>query len=271
MLKRNPRAVVTGAGSGLGRAFCLELARRGARVVASDVNLPSAAETVREIGGKDVHAVRCDVSKRGEVEALHAEAERLLGGVDLLVNNAGVAVAGQVGEIPESDWKWIVDINFWGPIHGCEAFLPGMKAQRSGHIINVASMAGLLCVPGMAPYNMTKSALIALSETLDAELAEHGVGVTVLCPSFFRTNIMTASRGGGGAASQLAETMMARSKLTAADVAVIALDAAEHNRLYALPHRDGRWLWRLKRSAPQRFHRMIPAAGRRIAKRMGIG
>src|SRR6185312_10510780 len=112
----------------------------------------------------------------------------------LVINNAGVAVGGRVGEVALDDWRWIMGVNLWGVIHGCHVFATQLRAQGSGHILNVASAAGLLAPPGMAPYNVTKAAVVALSETLRGELRDAGVGVTVLCPTFFRTNIAASSR-----------------------------------------------------------------------------
>lgn len=246
----SPRAVVTGAGSGLGRAFCLELRTRGARLVCADIDEAAAQKTAAEVGGT---AVRCDVAKIEEVEALAAAAERALGGVDLVINNAGVAVAGNVGEVALDDWRWIMGVNLWGVIYGCHVFAPRLRAQGRGHILNVASAAGLLSPPGMAPYNVTKAAVVALSETLGAELKSSGVGVTVLCPTFFQTNIGKSARSVDGKQRALVEKLMARSKIQAADVARLALDAAARNELYALPHADGRWMWRLKRWAPDSY------------------
>jgi NAD(P)-dependent dehydrogenase (short-subunit alcohol dehydrogenase family) len=246
-----PTCVVTGAASGLGRAFCLELARRGGRVVASDVDEAGARETVAMLHDNEAHAFRCDVSKRAEVEALAAFAEERFGAVDLLVNNAGVAVSGDIGTIPEADWQWIVGVNLWGPIHGCEVFVPGMKRRGRGHVINVASLAGLANATRMGPYNVTKAGLIALSETLHGELRGTGVGVSVLCPSFFPTNIMHNSRGGSDREHTLVSKLMARSPLSAEDVARIALDGAIRGQLHILPHTEARWLWRLRRLAPQ--------------------
>jgi NAD(P)-dependent dehydrogenase (short-subunit alcohol dehydrogenase family) len=246
------RAVVTGAGSGLGRALCLELHRRGARICASDIRLEDARSTADACGGE---AVRCDVANADEVAALAAIAEKKLGGVDLLVNNAGVAVGGAVGEVSLEDWRWIVGVNFWGPIHGCHAFLPAMKARGAGHVLNVASAAGLISGPQLAPYNMTKSAVVALSETLAVELVGTGVGVTVLCPTFFKTNIAKSARSTPGLAPLMQDVhkMMEAGKLQADAVARFAIDACEAGRLYALPHADGRWLWRLKRMMPESF------------------
>lgn len=264
------RAVVTGAGSGLGRAFSLELARRGARVVAADIDVAAAQETaamIEKIGCRAL-AIACDVAASEQVEALARETTAQLGGCDLLINNAGVAVAGAVDGIPLADWQWIMGINLWGVIHGCQSFLPQMRAQGRGHVINVASSAGLLCAPTMGPYNVTKAGVIALSETMAAELAPTEIGVTVLCPTFFRTKIAERSRHHGAGDVGAIQKMMDRAKLQAPEVARFALDAAAEGTLYALPHADGAWLWRLKRLAPERFYRQVlPQFFARMAKR----
>ena len=174
--------------------------------------------------------MRCDVARVEEVEALAAAAERALGGVDLVINNAGVAVGGLVGEVPLDDWRWIMGVNLWGVIYGCHVFVPRLRKQGRGHILNVASAAGLLAPPGMAPYNVTKAAVVALSETLRAELRDAGVGVTVLCPTFFRTNIAQSSRAIDGKQRALVEKLMARSKIQADDVARLALDSRPAQR-----------------------------------------
>ena len=269
-LPASARAVVTGAGSGLGRALCVEIARRGGRVVASDVNVEAARATAASLGS-EAHAVACDVTKREDVERLAAEGDGRCGGVDLVVNNAGVAVGGDVGVVPIADWRWIVDVNLWGPVYGCHVFVPRLRAQGRGHVLNVASAAGLLAAPGMGPYNVTKSAVVALSETLYGELAGTGVGVSVLCPTFFQTNIANAARSTGGAEQlALVNTLMAGAKIQAEGVARFAIDAVERGRLYVLPHPDGRWIWRIKRLAPRMFHTLTPKvlalrAGRRKA------
>ena len=262
------RAVVTGAGGGLGRAFCLELAKRGARIVVSDIRPEAAEETATLVraAGAEAHAVACDVSRAAEVELLATEAETLLGGTDLLINNAGVAVSGPVGEVSLADWTWIMGINLWGVIHGCHAFVPRMKQQKGGHVINVASAAGLLSAPGMGPYNVTKAGVVALSETLYGELLPLGLGVTVLCPTFFKTDIVKSGRGGDEGLKAIAEKRMDQSKIQADDVARIALDAAGAGKLYALPQADGRWMWRVKRFAPQMFHKQAAKVAQRMMK-----
>jgi short-subunit dehydrogenase len=136
--------------------------------------------------------------------------------------------------------------------------VPKMRAQGGGHVINVASSAGLLCTPTMAPYNVTKAAVVALSETMAAELKSANIGVTVLCPTFFRTKIADNSRHHGDAqAMGQVGKMMDRAKVQAPEVARFALDAAAQRILYALPHADGSWLWRLKRLSPERFYQKL--------------
>jgi NAD(P)-dependent dehydrogenase (short-subunit alcohol dehydrogenase family) len=257
-----PRTVVTGGASGLGRAFCVEVGRRRGRVLVSDVDLDGGEETaelVRSEGGQ-ARVVTCDVREPQQVEALHAAASDWFGDTDLLVNNAGVAVGGLVAEVPLEDWRWVVDINLWGVIHGCHFFVPRMVQRRSGHVINVASIAGLIAPPNLGPYNVTKAGVVSLSETLHFEVAGHGVRVTVLCPTFFQTNIAESARGAQNPVQlEWARNAMRESKVQAPDVARAAIDAVERNQLYALPMADGRGLWRIKRWAPGIFARVVPS------------
>ena len=267
-LPTHTRAVVTGAGGGLGRAFCLELARRGASLVVSDIHEDAARATAAMIPSTKTVALRCDVSRREEVQSLARAADEAFGGTDLLINNAGVAVSGEVGAVAPADWDWIVGINLMGPGYGCEAVLPDMKKRGSGHILNVASMAGLVNAPRMGPYNVTKAGVISLTETLYAELKGTGVNVTVLCPSFFKTNILDNMRGSAGDHRVIAERSMHQSPINADDVARIALDASVKDELYVLPHRDARWFWRIKRVTPTGFLDRVPGITRRLVKMM---
>jgi NAD(P)-dependent dehydrogenase (short-subunit alcohol dehydrogenase family) len=270
-LSKQPRAVVTGAGSGLGRAFCIEIVKRNGRVIASDVDEASARATAELLKGAAT-PVRCDVTKIEEVEALAALAERDLGGVDLVVNNAGVAVGGRVGEVSIEDWRWLLGVNLWGVIHGCHVFAPRLRKQGAGHIINVASAAGFAGMPLMAPYCVSKSGVMALSEALYGELASAHVGVTVVCPTFFKTNIGKSSRGPEGIAQvrEMTEKLMDASKISAEDVARHALKTADAGDLYAIPMADARWLWRMKRLMPQRFLGIARNVALKQAKKFGV-
>lgn len=251
------RAVVTGAGSGLGRALALDVAGRGAAVVVSDIDSSSADETARLLRdrGARAEAIACDVTDRAAVFDLVDQAEARLGGIDLIANNAGVAVGGPFEEISIEDWRWAVDINLWGVIYGCQAAVPKMKAQGRGYIINVASAAGLLAPPAMSAYNVTKAGVVSLSETLYAEYKSTGIHVTVVCPTFFLTNIIGAGRGATTDKEDAQiRRWMERSKVQAPDVAKAALDGVRDGKLYVQPMRDGRMAWRLKRTHPQRFY-----------------
>jgi NAD(P)-dependent dehydrogenase (short-subunit alcohol dehydrogenase family) len=256
-LADRPRVVITGAGSGLGRAFCIDLAQRGARLIAADIDLASAEETVALMGGSGSRAMRCDVASADDVGKLAEQADRDFGGVDLVINNAGVGVAGRVGEIPIADWDWIIGVNLKGVVHGCHHFVPRLRAQGSGAILNVASAAGLISAPLMAPYNATKAAVVALSEALHAELASTPISVSVLCPTFFQTNIHNATRGATEKTRGAIAKMMKRATLQASDVARFALDKVASSDLYAVPHADGRWLWRLKRTVPAGYSAIV--------------
>lgn len=264
------RCLVTGGSSGLGRAFCLELATRGVRLLIADRDEAGAAETCRlalSAGAREAHFVRCDVSSLDDVKAAATELERLYGGVDVVVNNAGVGAGGAVGEAPIEDWQWVLGINLFGVIHGCHVFAPKLRAQGSGHVINVASAAGLLCTPEMGAYNVSKAGVVALSETLAAELASAGVHVTVLCPSFFPTNIVASSRGLDDKRRAMGEKLMRRSKLDARGMARLALTAAENGSLYAVPPGDARWLWRVKRASPEGFRGLVGRAFERVRRK----
>jgi NAD(P)-dependent dehydrogenase (short-subunit alcohol dehydrogenase family) len=265
-IERGTGAVVTGAGSGLGRALASALAAKGAIVVVSDLEEATARETAGLIAaaGGTAHVVGCDVASADAVARLADAATSLVGDVDVVVNNAGIGAAGPVGVAPLAAWQRVIDVNLWGVIHGCHYFVPAMRARRRGHVLNVASAAGLVSAPGLAPYNVTKAGVVALSETLAAEVAGDGVGVTVLCPGFFRTNIMERAIGEIDAGQRrFVEAEMARSRHDADAVARFALDAVERGRLYALPHGEIRWAWRVKRLVPALFARITARLERR--------
>ncbi len=272
------RCVITGAASGLGRAFCLELAGRGARIIVSDINEEGASETahmVREMGG-DARVLRADVSTWADHSALREAAVEAWGGTDLLINNAGVAVGGLYESTSLEDWQWIMNINLWGPIYGCRAFVPEMKKRQSGYIVNVASVAGLVSPPFMGPYNITKAGVVSLSETLHSELSDQGIHVTALCPSFFQTNIANSGRGSEAFLDKtkaLINTAMAVSKVQAPEVAKAALSAVESGAIYAVPMNDARLFWRLKRAFPQTYYgKVLPGVARlaNFKKRLGL-
>ena len=251
-------AVVTGAGSGIGEAFAHELARRGGRVVCSDINPVTAEATaaaIRANGGEAV-AYACDVSKLEQVERLAEQAEAWLGcPVDMVINNAGVGAGGlNIGEIPMEDWHWVMGVNMWGVIHGCHVFAPKIRPLGRGGIINVCSTASFAAAPLMGPYNVSKAAVLALSETLAAEMSGTGVAVTALCPTFVKTNIARDGRIPEGK-SDFAAKLMQWTGIPAERVAKTTLNAMDRGQLYVLPQFDARTIWRTKRLLPAVYTR----------------
>lgn len=264
-LPRDARAVVTGGGSGLGRAICFDLAGRGARVLVTDVNLATAEETAEILRrrGSEAHVMQVDVRKPDQVEAMAKKATELWGGTDVLVNNAGLAVVGELGKIPIEEWQFQVDVNLMGVIWGCHYFGPAMQQRGSGYILNVASSAGLLAAPMMGPYNVTKAGVVSLSETLFAELGPSGVVVAALCPTFLRTNIHKDARSFGGNTGEKTDKLVSEAKWSAEQVAKVAIDELLAGTLYIIPQTDGKVLWRAKRALGQGFYAALRAALKR--------
>ncbi|WP_110797251.1 SDR family NAD(P)-dependent oxidoreductase [Mycolicibacterium llatzerense] len=248
------KAVVTGAGSGIGRSFALELARRGGEIICADISMERAQETVALIDqlptGKG-HAVQCDVADRTAIELLAKQSQEIFGGAPtLVINNAGVGIGGKpVGDIGFEDWDWALGINLWGVVYGCEVFTPLLREAGKGGIINVASAAGFAAAPSMAAYNVSKAGVMSLSETLSAELNGTGVAVTVLCPTFVKTNVARDGRITPGS-SNLAEQLMRWTGLSPDNVAARTLDAHDGGRLYVVPQFDANVIWHLKRHFP---------------------
>ncbi len=252
------RAFVTGAGSGFGRALSLALAGRGYKVAATDLNANSATETalmIKESGGQ-AESMKVDVTIPYDLESGAERFFKEWGGVDLLINNAGVAVVGKVHEVPVNDWQFIVNINLLSVVYGCRAFVPRMLQQGGGHIMNTASLAGIASLPEMGPYNVTKAAVIALSETLRGELRSGNIGVTAVCPSFFKTGLMDNARG-PETMKNIGHQALQSGVLTAEQIAEMALRDMERNRLYSIPHRTGRMLWRTKRLVPEVVYNVL--------------
>ncbi|MFN3002651.1 SDR family NAD(P)-dependent oxidoreductase [Mycolicibacterium wolinskyi] len=265
---RGANAVVTGAGSGIGAAFASELASRGSRVVCSDIDEESARRTADAIvaDGGQATAMHCDVSLIDEVVKLADDAQAWFGGPpSLVINNAGVGAGGKpVGSTELDDWRWVLGINLWGPIHGCHVFTPILRAAGTGHprgIINVASAAAFGAAPGMAAYNVSKAGTLSLSETLAAELAGTGINVTVLCPTFVKTNIVQSGRI-TSESSELADRLMRWTGFSAQRVARMCLDTNDRGGLYCMPQPDARIGWGIKRLTPTVYTRAVGLTNR---------
>ncbi|MDQ2625450.1 MAG: SDR family NAD(P)-dependent oxidoreductase [Actinomycetota bacterium] len=266
----NATAVVTGAGSGIGRSFALELVRRGGDVLCADIDAARAAETValiEQLPSGSGHAVQCDVSDRAAVEQLAGHARDVFGGAPtLVINNAGVGIGGKpVGDIGFEDWEWALGINLWGVVHGCEIFTPILREAGRGGIINVASAAGFAAAPSMAAYNVSKAGVVSLSETLAAELRGTGIAVTVLCPTFVKTNVFQDGRITPGSMN-LSQQLARWTGVSAEGVATRTLDAHDAGRLYVVPQLDATVIWHLKRHFPALYARGAGLLGRVLPK-----
>jgi len=254
---RDRVAVVTGAASGIGRGMAERFAREGMKVVLADIEQAALDKTVAEMreAGATVLGVRVDVSKPEDVEALAKRTLDEFGGVHIVCNNAGVGPpGGPVWERTLADWQWVMGVNLWGVINGVRTFVPIMLRQETeGHIVNTASMAGLLSIPMLTIYNVTKHAVVTLSESLQSELAMTGsrIRVSVLCPGFVSTNIADAERNrpaelqNEGGEPEPTGNMQAQRELTRqllaagmspADVAEKVFNAVRNERFYILTH-----------------------------------
>ncbi|MEG0343594.1 MAG: SDR family NAD(P)-dependent oxidoreductase [Acinetobacter sp.] len=258
---QNAYAVVTGAGSGIGRSFAMELAKRGGTVVCADINLDAAQETVNLITSqtqRKAFAVQCDVGVKEQVQVLAENAEKLMDHpVTLLINNAGVGLGGKFDEVSLEDWQWCMHVNLWGVIHGCHYFVPKFKQQGYGAIINVASAAGYTAAPEMTAYNVTKSSVLALSETLSAELRQDQIRVNVLCPTLVPTNIMKNGRLPQHYAGLADDLLMNHAFITSDKVAIKTLNSLDANQLYTIPQPDAKLFWMMKRASPTLYAKVL--------------
>jgi NAD(P)-dependent dehydrogenase (short-subunit alcohol dehydrogenase family) len=259
----NSRVLITGAASGLGLALVHQFVERGCRVLGTDVHgeLP---ETLRGLDG--VSYLSLDVTKDVDWAKAYDWVVEEWDGLDYLFNNAGVAAGGRI-ELSEMDqWQWIVDINLLGVARGCRTFTPMMKAQGSGHIVNTASAAGLIHPPRMSEYNAVKAGVVALSETLFHELKPFGVKVSVICPTFFRTNLTQSLRGKDEGSQKMATQLIDKAKTTADQVAAAVVKDVARGKHIIIPNRDGRIAYRAKRYARPVYYRVMANASKKMTK-----
>jgi NAD(P)-dependent dehydrogenase (short-subunit alcohol dehydrogenase family) len=238
------RVLVTGAASGLGAALTEAWRARGDEVLATD------------LAGDEVD-LTLDITDDDHWAAALAEVERRWGGLDVLVNNAGVAGGGRLDVATLDEWRWITEINLFGVVRGTRTFVPMMKRQRSGHIVNVASLAGLVHPAGMASYNAVKAAVVALTETTGHELSPYGVRASVVCPSYFRTNLLSSMQGADTALAAVVEHLVASSPLTAEHIAAAVLAGVDAGDELIVPDQPARDAWDLKQQHRTTYDAMM--------------
>jgi NAD(P)-dependent dehydrogenase (short-subunit alcohol dehydrogenase family) len=261
-------AFVTGGASGIGFALGRAFAAEGMKVMLADIEqaaLDKAVAALRETGA-EVRGVVCDVAERASVERASVETAAAFGKVHVLCNNAGVGAGGPMEQIPPSDWEWTIGVNLMGVIHGIAAFLPHIKTHgEGGHVVNTASMAGMVNSPLMGPYNATKFAVVSLSETLAAELAGSSIGVSVLCPGWVDTRINESARNRpsrygpapqppAAARERMAQVAeLLRQGMKPDEVAARVMTAIRDNDLYVFTHPA------MRGAVEDRFRRILAA------------
>lgn len=268
-------AVVTGAASGIGRAMAVRFAQEGMRVVLADIEAEPLDDAVAQLtdGGAQAIGVVTDVSRAGDVEALAEAALGAFGAVHVLCNNAGVDTGADFAQIPVAAWEWVLGVNLWGVLHGCRIFLPLIRRQGEGHIVNTASLAALdASVPTFGPYCVSKAGILAASESLEHELLRNGeaIGVSVVCPGVVATRMPEAERNrpvGVPSTEDDPQRRALKAQLQAdqerigldpATVAALVLDAIRERRFFVLPHPEqafaaveGRLAWMRTGVPPQ--------------------
>jgi NAD(P)-dependent dehydrogenase (short-subunit alcohol dehydrogenase family) len=284
------RVLITGAASGLGLALAEAWTRRGWNVLLTDQDGEGAAREaarlaalpLRDTTGEQVATRLTTTAKTGplpepRIASLHLDVTdeddwnaarewvtETWGGVDVVVNNAGVATGGRMELTSMEDWRWVIDINLLGVVQGCRTFIPLMKDQGSGHLVNTASLAGLIAPPTMASYNVVKAGVIALSETLRFELPAYGISTTVVCPNFFKTNLADRLRTPDENVVRAVNKLVANSTTSADTIAEQVVYAVDEGKFLVLTDREGKIAWFVKRFLPPLYRSKAAQAGRRL-------
>jgi len=259
-VENDKRIFITGGASGLGKAIAKKYALQGYKVCIGDVNDQRGEAALKELKklGAQAHYLHCDITKLTDLEKAKLALIKLWGGVDIVVNNAGVAgTAGAIEDVSMADWDWVLNVNLLGVARGCKVFTALFKKQGSGYFINVASAAGLMNAPQMSSYNASKAGVISISETLRFELKKYNVGVSVICPAFFKTNLTESMKATQAGVTNKIAKVMEHSKVSAADVATDIFNSQQCGKFWVLSHKAERKLWLLKRYIPSLFLRVM--------------
>ena len=258
-MESSRRVLITGAGSGLGRALAFRYAEAGWRVACADIRLDRAEETVGLITGFGIGAMalQVDIGNDESFEDLRDQILAAWEGVDLVINNAGVSGGGSVLTTSMSDWHWMLNINLLGVVRGCRLFGPVLVEQGAGHIVNIASFAALAGGPNMAAYATAKAGVVTVSEGLRADLHGSGIKVSVVCPSFFQTNLLEGFRAPDASSLNMAKKLMRTATETPADIAEAIYRGIEAGEFLILPTAQVRNAWRLKRWFPNLYFRRL--------------
>ncbi|MEO6155561.1 MAG: SDR family oxidoreductase [Thermomonas sp.] len=246
------RVFITGGASGLGQALAVHYAGQGWRVLIGDLDRERCADTVAQLqaASPESDAIACNVTVETDLQAAADWLQQHWGGVDVVINNAGVAQMGGIDIASADDWQWIVDINLLGVVRGCRIFTPMLRAQGGGQLVNIASMAGLVHMPHASAYNATKAAVVALSETLQLELEADNIRVSVVCPAFFRTALAQNMRASDPKLEALTRRLVERARIGPEEIAQLIFEGVERGDTHILTHPEARRAWWLKRVLP---------------------
>lgn len=267
-MKYSPTMLITGGASGLGRNLAEQAADAGYRVAIADIHRTRGEDLCRTLMERNAECffIECDVRRERDLRRAVERVLRRWKQLDVMVNNAGVAGAGLFEAIPQADWDWLFDVNVMGTVRGCRAAVSAMKRQRSGHIVNIAAMTALAPSPAMSSYSAAQAAVVNLSETLREELAPEGIGVTVVCPAFFRSHLEESLRTPDPVTAARFERLLETDDVTAGQIATQILNAIRKKRFMVLPRGEARRLWRLKRWWPERFYRGMEAVAVKLRR-----
>ncbi len=267
------RIVVTGGATGLGKSLAIKWAEKNEKIkiCIADVNSERGNETVHELTslGADAFFISCDITSDTDVGKLASTLRTKWEGVDYVFNNAGVATGGSLLDETLEQWQWVCDINMLGMVRVSRAFLPMMKTQGHGYFVNIASQAGLTPIPYMGSYNAMKAAVVAFSETMKLELAPDNINVSVVCPSFFKTNLDESMRSSNPASHTMLKKLFAKADLSKEDVANIVYEQVMAKRFLILTHKLGKQAYLLKKLLPsKRYITMMLSKTKAMKKAM---
>jgi len=253
------RMLVTGGATGLGKAIALTWARHhgsALKVCIGDIHQARAEETISELSalGVDAFFSHCDITKQRDIDNTASEITQRWQGLDIVINNAGVATGGALASESIEQWQWVLDINLLGMVRVSQTFLPIFKQQGGGQFINIASQAGLTPIPYMNSYNAVKAAVIGLSETMRLELVHDNIDVSVVCPSFFKTNLDEGMRTAQPAMKKMLGRLFEKSDISAVQVAQSIYQQARNKTFLILTHKLGVKAYLLKKLLPNQWY-----------------
>ncbi|MEP1741135.1 MAG: SDR family NAD(P)-dependent oxidoreductase [Kangiellaceae bacterium] len=256
---KQKRVIITGGASGLGKALVEAFARLKWRIAVVDINLEGAEAVAKQANneGAEAIALYCDVSKDDDFIKIAKQLNEQWDGVDIIVNNAGVATTGMMVDCTPAQWDRAINLNLNSVFRGCHYWLSLLPENGPGHIVNTASFAGIAQAPTMMSYNVSKTGVISLSETLCAELGYRNIGVSVLCPAFFKTNLLDSMTPAEQGVKPIVQKWMEQSKISAEDVARDAINGIEKNQLMVISHDYARKAYRIKRFFPNYYLKQL--------------